>query len=49
MKEDKKKMQDPQEKEVQPPFDDQEPQDVPGTEKKMQPKVDHGEESYKGS
>ncbi|NJY61765.1 SDR family oxidoreductase [Salinimicrobium sp. CDJ15-81-2] len=42
-------MQDPQEKEVQPPFDDQEPQDVPGTEKKMQPKVDHGEESYKGS
>lgn len=49
MKEEKKKMQDPQKKEAQPPFEDQERQDPPGTEKKMHPKVDHGEESYKGS
>lgn len=48
MKEKKKKMQDPQKKEAQPPFEDQERQDPPGKEKNMQPKVDHGEESYKG-
>ena len=49
MKEEKKKMQDPQKKEAQPPFEDQKRQDPPGKEKEMQPKVDHGEESYKGS
>lgn len=41
-------MKDPQKKHEQPPFPEQE-QDVPGREKQMQPKVDHGEESYKGS
>ena len=49
MKEEKKKMQDPQKKEAQPPFEDQKRQDPPGKEEEMQPKVDHGEESYKGS
>jgi NAD(P)-dependent dehydrogenase (short-subunit alcohol dehydrogenase family) len=49
MKEEKKKMQDPQKKEAQPPFEDQKRQDPPGKEKEMQPKVDHGEESYRGS
>ena len=43
-----KNQQDPSEKHVQPPFPEQE-QEVPGTEAKMQPKADHGEESYKGS
>lgn len=49
MKEDNKKMQDPQEKKAQPPFEGQERQGTPGREKEMDPKVDHGEESYKGS
>jgi NAD(P)-dependent dehydrogenase (short-subunit alcohol dehydrogenase family) len=40
--------QDPQEKYAQPPFPEQE-QQVPGLEEEMQPKADHGEESYKGS
>src|SRR5690554_4685403 len=40
--------QNPQEKHPQPPYPDQE-QSVPGTEDKMQPQADHGEESYKGS
>lgn len=46
--EEKGNMKDPQKKHPQPPYPDQE-QDVPGKEKKMDPKVDHGEESYKGS
>lgn len=48
MKEKEGKMQDPQEKHPQPPYPEQE-QQVPGTEKKMDPKVDHGEETYRGS
>jgi NAD(P)-dependent dehydrogenase (short-subunit alcohol dehydrogenase family) len=42
------KQQDPSEKHVKPPFPEQE-QEVPGTEAQMQPKADHGEESYRGS
>ena len=49
MKDDNKKMKDPQEKKVQPPFEEQERQETPGKEKEMHPKVDHGEKSYKGS
>lgn len=48
MKENNGKMQDPKEKHPQPPYPEQE-QQVPGTEKKMDPKVDHGEDSYVGS
>src|SRR5690606_16717736 len=36
------------EKHVKPPFPEQE-QEVPGTEAQMQPKADHGEESYRGT
>lgn len=39
---------DPVKKYPQPPFLEQQ-QDVPGTDKDMQPKADHGEQSYKGS
>lgn len=45
----KAKMQDPQKKEAQPPFGEQGRQQPPGREKQMNPKVDHGEQSYKGS
>nr|MBI1230316.1 glucose 1-dehydrogenase [Cytophagales bacterium] len=38
----------PQKKYDQPPFPEQQ-QEVPGTEKKLDPKADHGEDSYKGS
>jgi NAD(P)-dependent dehydrogenase (short-subunit alcohol dehydrogenase family) len=41
-------MQNPVEQYDKPPFPSQE-QDVPGTEKEMTPKADHGEQSYKGS
>lgn len=41
-------MEDPKEKHPQPPYPEQE-QEVPGKEKEMQPKADHGEETYKGS
>ncbi|MCC9166275.1 SDR family oxidoreductase [Pontibacter harenae] len=41
-------MQDPKEKHAKPPFPEQE-QEVPGTEEELQPKADHGEESYKGT
>ncbi|MCW3107913.1 MAG: dehydrogenase [Segetibacter sp.] len=41
-------MQNPVEQYEKPPFPDQE-QQVPGTEKEMTPKADHGETSYKGS
>jgi len=41
-------VKDPLEKYPQPPYPEQE-QDVPGTEKQMTPKADHGETSYKGS
>src|SRR5690554_6444306 len=42
------KDQHPQDKHPQPPYPDQK-QSVPGTEDEMQPKADHGEDSYKGS
>lgn len=42
------KSKDPKEKYEQPPYSKQK-QEVPGTEKEMDPKADHGEESYKGS
>ncbi|KAB0681864.1 SDR family oxidoreductase [Aureimonas leprariae] len=41
-------MQDPRKQYPQPPFPRQ-PQPVPGEAAKMDPKPDHGEESYKGS
>jgi NAD(P)-dependent dehydrogenase (short-subunit alcohol dehydrogenase family) len=41
-------MTDPAEKYPKPSFPEQE-QEVPGTESQMQPKADHGENSYKGS
>lgn len=41
-------MEDPKDKHPQPPYPNQE-QEVPGEEKEMNPKVDHGEESYRGS
>lgn len=44
-----KKMYNPQKKEAQPPFEQQSMQQPPGREKDMDPKVDHGEESYTGS
>jgi NAD(P)-dependent dehydrogenase (short-subunit alcohol dehydrogenase family) len=40
-------MENPAEQYPKPPFPNQE-QDVPGTEKEMTPKADHGETSYKG-
>jgi len=42
------KAQDPVKKYPQPPYPKQE-QEVPGTEKELNPKADHGEKSYKGS
>lgn len=41
-------MKDPLKKHPQPPFPEQQ-QEVPGFEKDLQPKADHGETSYKGS
>lgn len=41
-------MQDPKEKYAKPPYS-AEKQDVPGRESELQPKADHGEDSYKGS
>jgi NAD(P)-dependent dehydrogenase (short-subunit alcohol dehydrogenase family) len=41
-------MENPVEQHPQPPFPNQQ-QEVPGTEKEMTPKADHGETSYKGS
>src|ERR1700748_3636348 len=40
-------MQDPRDQYPQPPFPKQ-PQPVPGLAQKMDPKPDHGEDSYKG-
>lgn len=42
-------MQDPATKYPVPPFKKQEDQEVPGTEEEMNPKADHGEESYIGN
>src|SRR5215207_6539019 len=39
---------DPRELEPRPPFDAQEAQPYPGHEEGLQPKADHGEESYRG-
>ncbi len=49
MSDSKKKMQNPLEQYDQPPFSEQEKIAVPGTEREMNPKADHGEDSYKGS
>jgi NAD(P)-dependent dehydrogenase (short-subunit alcohol dehydrogenase family) len=46
--ENNQKMQDPKEQYAKPPYPAQE-QEVPGTEEDLQPKADHGEESYRGS
>lgn len=43
-----KKTQNPLEKYPKPPFQEQE-QQLPGSEKDLQPQADHGEKSYKGS
>lgn len=42
------KKKDPKKKYVQPPYPEQE-QEVPGTDKDMDPKADHGEKSYRGT
>ena len=41
------RMQDPRTQYAQPPFPEQ-PQPAPGLASKMEPKADHGEESYRG-
>lgn len=41
-------MEDPKEKHPKPPYPEQQ-QETPGKEQEMQPKVDHGEHSYRGS
>ncbi|WP_189603032.1 SDR family oxidoreductase [Salinimicrobium marinum] len=48
MRNEEGQMKDPRDKHEQPPYPEQE-QQVPGSEKEMNPKVDHGEETYKGS
>lgn len=48
MKEENKNMENPKKKHEQPPYPKQD-QDVPGYEKEMEPEVDHGEKTYKGS
>ena len=45
---DRLRMQDPREQYPKPPFPEQ-PQSAPGLQSKMDPKPDHGEESYRGS
>ena len=47
MKDDRLEMQDPRQQYPNPPFS-QQPQPVPGLAQKMQPKPDHGEQSYRG-
>lgn len=44
----KSNMQDPKGKHPTPPYPEQE-QQMPGTEAEMNPKADHGEDSYRGS
>lgn len=48
MKENEEKPEDPNAKYPQPPFPGQE-QKLPGSDKQMEPKADHGEKSYKGT
>jgi NAD(P)-dependent dehydrogenase (short-subunit alcohol dehydrogenase family) len=43
------KQQDPKEVGPKPPFSKQEKQEFPGSEARMTPQADHGEESYRGS
>lgn len=43
------KTRDPKQAGPKPPFDNQEQQSHPGSEAKMSPKADHGEETYRGS
>ena len=43
------KAKHPKHRGPKPPFEEQEKQKYPGTEAKMQPKADHGEQSYRGS
>lgn len=43
------KTEDPQEAGPKPPFKNQDQQSHPGTESKMSPQADHGEETYRGS
>lgn len=40
---------DPKQTGPKPPFEQQEPQEHPGSEEEMQPKADHGEQTYRGS
>lgn len=48
METDRLTLQDPRQQYPQPPFPKQ-PQSVPGLAQEMEPKPDHGEQSYKGS
>ena len=48
MRNEEGKMKDPRDKHEQPPYPEQK-QQVPGSEQQMDPKVDHGEATYKGS
>ena len=48
MADDRLKLQDPRHQYPEPPFNRQ-PQPVPGLAKKMEPRPDHGEQSYVGS
>jgi NAD(P)-dependent dehydrogenase (short-subunit alcohol dehydrogenase family) len=43
------KTRDPKQAGPKPPFENQEQQSHPGSEAKMSPKADHGEETYRGS
>ena len=40
---------DPRQAYAKPPFEDQEAMKMPGSTEKMNPRPDHGEESYEGS
>src|SRR5690606_10049934 len=44
-----KEQQEPGKSQPQPPFENQEEQDRPGSEAEMNPKADHGETSYVGN
>lgn len=48
MTETETQQENPRKMEPRPPFPEQ-PQQVPGTESQLQPKADHGEQSYRGS
>lgn len=48
-KKDNKQVQNPVEQHPKPPYTGQQQQEMPGTEKEMTPKADHGEQSYVGS